>query len=541
MNEEINRRVAREEFEQLTVYVEERLAGVGGDSLTGEVDALRMGVRSMQKTLGESIEGVRRDLGENREALVDIQQAVADKADRLELKNAGKDTERRLASMVGEFKKAHDKVENVDRELKKGVMAFKKEVRDRVANFVKSSKDEEERLREQIEEATKAQNDMRQLNEVQLAETVKFVQNVSDKSAAETSGVLGEIRRQVAGLAEDIRTLDSHKLSLEHFEEFSRDMQKTLKEKCSAKENKALGERMKESLQAEVGSLREELDGLVNSFRKELKQLLKRKVEGKDFAAHLEECAGKKELLELRSLVLARLEENSKRLSMAERQLIETGDLHKYLRKIDDYDKHIEQIQMKVQQLDPLKKMNKLVADRASLEDLRKMSAQMSVLVERKVDREEIKTVLGEQAQFNEFFSAESIVARYKWRSGDLLERNLIPWDVEVVNTLKDNFLWTDGGSTIAVANGGLYEVKFGVFGAKKPQLKLILNDQVILALTGQKETEKEKSSKFKDQPKLASTGTTFIDYFLLPNRSKLSVKCIGGAANEGFIDIKRL
>jgi len=36
---------------------------------------------------------------------------------------------------------------------------------------------------------------------------------------------------------------------------------------------------------------------------------------------------------------------------------------------------------------------------------------------------------------------------------------------VEVINTLKENFIWAKNSGVIGVLNGGLYEVSWGVFG----------------------------------------------------------------------------
>jgi len=47
-----------------------------------------------------------------------------------------------------------------------------------------------------------------------------------------------------------------------------------------------------------------------------------------------------------------------------------------------------------------------------------------------------------EQNNFNQFFCTELIVARYKWKSGILLPNSIVPFNVEVVNTLKENYIW---------------------------------------------------------------------------------------------------
>ena len=38
---------------------------------------------------------------------------------------------------------------------------------------------------------------------------------------------------------------------------------------------------------------------------------------------------------------------------------------------------------------------------------------------------------------------------------------SLVPFDIQVVNTLPDNYLWEKGKTSILVSAGGLYEVFF--------------------------------------------------------------------------------
>lgn len=56
----------------------------------------------------------------------------------------------------------------------------------------------------------------------------------------------------------------------------------------------------------------------------------------------------------------------------------------------------------------------------------------------------------------------------YYRKSGEVLSQNIVPWEIESVNTCSENFLWDKikNNSIIAVAPG-LYEVSCGFYSKK--------------------------------------------------------------------------
>ena len=76
-----------------------------------------------------------------------------------------------------------------------------------------------------------------------------------------------------------------------------------------------------------------------------------------------------------------------------------------------------------------------------------------------KCSMKELDVILKEQALINELLCSENIVGRWKWRSGTLLEKTLVPWEDQAINTLVDNFKWEKNDYCITVEAAGLYEV----------------------------------------------------------------------------------
>lgn len=81
---------------------------------------------------------------------------------------------------------------------------------------------------------------------------------------------------------------------------------------------------------------------------------------------------------------------------------------------------------------------------------------------------------------------------------GELSSRGLVPWDMQMTNTLPDNFLWEKGVDCIVTVAPGLYEVlrmavmlcsnfsrdkiAYGFFTDTKPGIKVLVNDEVVVS-----------------------------------------------------------
>lgn len=77
------------------------------------------------------------------------------------------------------------------------------------------------------------------------------------------------------------------------------------------------------------------------------------------------------------------------------------------------------------------------------------------------MNQKELKAALNDQAAINESLCTENIVGRWAWKSGELKSGNSIPWEIQLANTLPDNFLWEKDKSSVLAVAPGLYEVRY--------------------------------------------------------------------------------
>lgn len=110
----------------------------------------------------------------------------------------------------------------------------------------------------------------------------------------------------------------------------------------------------------------------------------------------------------------------------------------------------------------------------------------------------------------------------------------MIPWEVQVVNTLPDNFIWEKDKTVITVGAPGLYEVNFGFYQRNKAEVDLIVNNESILLLgDGDQKTVQHSQGNL--------VGITYKDYLVLPARARISIGYKGEYGGEGFVGLKRL
>jgi hypothetical protein len=76
------------------------------------------------------------------------------------------------------------------------------------------------------------------------------------------------------------------------------------------------------------------------------------------------------------------------------------------------------------------------------IEDVNKALSEVSEELQSKVAIMQFREALAEQSTINEALCAENCVARWLWKSGDLINGYAVPWEVQSVNTCPENFLW---------------------------------------------------------------------------------------------------
>ena len=93
------------------------------------------------------------------------------------------------------------------------------------------------------------------------------------------------------------------------------------------------------------------------------------------------------------------------------------------------------------------------------IDDVNKALMDVHKELDTKAGQDELTNIVNDQALINESLCTENIVGRWAWKSGDLKSGSTVPWEIQLANTLPDNFLWEKDKTSILTVAPGLYEV----------------------------------------------------------------------------------
>ena len=193
----------------------------------------------------------------------------------------------------------------------------------------------------------------------------------------------------------------------------------------------------------------------------------------------------------------------------------------------------------------------------SDIEDVNKALNEVSEELISRVNLNQFRDALAEQSTINEALCAENCVARWLWKSGELVSGYAVPWEVQSVNTCPENFLWQEDKTMILTVAPGLYEITFGFYSTKKPTIQVLVNGETILsAVNSSSYVIHHSSGKFKGGAAAVSgghsslgkqhhagnlTGLTLIDFIALPAKARVSISYSGEAGAEGFFGLRKL
>lgn len=186
-----------------------------------------------------------------------------------------------------------------------------------------------------------------------------------------------------------------------------------------------------------------------------------------------------------------------------------------------------------------LKDICALLDLKASTEDTNSALTGIHKELDSKANSSELTTAFLQQQARIEVLSSEAAIGRWLWKSREL-KSSLVPWEIQVTNTLPENFIWEPARTQILVVAPGIYEVKLGVYSRKKPTIHLLVNGETALTAVSSP-SQVIYSSKTRPHNQLNSTGVTLIDFIVLPSRANISVSCVGDYQAEAFFSLKKI
>ena len=161
-----------------------------------------------------------------------------------------------------------------------------------------------------------------------------------------------------------------------------------------------------------------------------------------------------------------------------------------------------------------------------------------------------MKDALNDQALVNEALCAENCVGRWVWKSGDLQNQNMVPWEVQAINTCPDNFLWEKNRAVIIMSAPGLYALSFGFYSKRSPVVNILVNNEIAITIGANSSNSSIGGGAASNRNAITTVGRhsagnicglTINEYVALPARARVSISFEGETLGEGFFQMRKL
>ena len=226
-------------------------------------------------------------------------------------------------------------------------------------------------------------------------------------------------------------------------------------------------------------------------------------------------------------------------------QLKQKLDINKFNNIISTFNTNFENIHKDMNSKADIKNILDILKNKLDTDKFNDILNNIKKELGSKTPLADFSSAMDNQAIINDTLCNENNIGRWLWKSGKVKNNLSIPWEVQIINTSNDNFLWEKDKSVIGIKEGGLYEVKMGFYADKKPMIQILINGEVIISAINSNSCVIHQSpgGRMKGTGKASFgnvTGLTLVDFILLPNNAKLSISYTG-ETGIGFLGLKKL
>ena len=226
-------------------------------------------------------------------------------------------------------------------------------------------------------------------------------------------------------------------------------------------------------------------------------------------------------------------------------QLKQKLDINKFNNIISTFNTNFENIHKDMNSKADIKNILDILKNKLDTDNFNGILNNIKKELGSKTPLADFSSAMDNQAIINDTLCNENNIGRWLWKSGKVKNNLSIPWEVQIINTSNDNFLWEKDKSVIGIKEGGLYEVKMGFYADKKPMIQILINGEVIISAINSNSyvIHQSPGGRMKGTGKASFgnvTGLTLVDFILLPDNAKLSISYTG-ETGIGFLGLKKL
>ena len=220
-------------------------------------------------------------------------------------------------------------------------------------------------------------------------------------------------------------------------------------------------------------------------------------------------------------------------------------DINKFNSIISTFNSNFENIHKDMNSKADIKNILELLKQKTDNDNFNKIINNIQKEITTKVNSTDFSNAMDNQAIINDTLCNENNIGRWLWKSGKVKNNLSVPWEVQIINTSPDNFIWEKDKPFININEGGLYEINIGFYADKKPMIQIMVNGEVIISAINSNSfvIHQSPGGRMKGTGKTSFgnvTGLTMIDFIILPDKAKINISYTG-EEGIGFLGLKKL
>lgn len=220
-------------------------------------------------------------------------------------------------------------------------------------------------------------------------------------------------------------------------------------------------------------------------------------------------------------------------------------DISKFNNIISTFNSNFENIHKDINSKADIKNILELLKTKIDNDNFNKIIKNLQKEIGNKVNTNDFSNAMDNQAIINDTLCNENNIGRWLWKSGKVKNNLSVPWEVQIINTSPDNFIWEENKPIIIINEGGLYEINMGFYANKKPMVQIMVNGEVIISAINSNSfvIHQSPGGRMKGSGKTSFgnvTGLTMVDFIVLPDKAKLNISYTG-EEGIGFLGLKKL
>ena len=339
------------------------------------------------------------------------------------------------------------------------------------------------------------------------------------------------------------------KLDINEFKEVTNSLDENLKNqikngldnKASYNDLELLYKKIKKDLNDRLNSFEDDTKKTLNNFDNSINYLSKEKLNIKDLNELLKD---KFDYLE--DLIKSKFKEKSmddidseiRKLNLQIQQKI---DKEKYY---DDQMKNknlFDNLSNSIQNFYTKNEMVDLLKEKSDITEINKIVNKINEKLKEKLPINDFNQFYQVQNSINDLYLCDNCFGRWFWKSGNLKNGKVIPFEIQYSNTNKSNFLWEKNKGSIMISKGGIYNIIIGIFNkGKNAIINVLINGENVI-------TNSELSHVINSERKNFNIDVSSIkidDFIFIPDKARLSIVYDNEDNNKnlfGFLELKAM